>query len=497
MANIIRIKRRTSGSSGAPPSLYNAELAFNEVDKVLYYGFGTGGVGGTAGTIIPIGGEGAFLSLSGNSAVTISREFTFGSTVSLGSQATATTGLYSDNSTRIATTEFVKNQGYLTANQTINVYGDVTGSGTTSITTTLANSGVTAGTYSKVTVNAKGLVTVGGSIVESDIPTLSSAKISDFDSAVRNSRLDQMGSPTNAVTLNSQKITNLADPSNSQDAATKAYVDSTSQGLDPKQSVRVATQADVTISAPGSSIDGVSLSSGDRVLVKTQTTSAQNGIYVFNGASSAMTRALDANTEAKLNGGAFFFVEDGTDAANGYVLQKPTGSYTLGSTALSFAQFSGAGQIAAGAGLTKSANTLNVVGTSSRITVNADSVDIAATYVGQTSITTLGTISTGNWNGTVIDVAYGGTGTTTLTGYLKGNGTSAFTGISTIPGSDINGDIAGKAANVTGTVAVSNGGTGATSLTGILKGNGTSALSAASAGTDYLDPSSTVDGGTF
>lgn len=497
MANIIRIKRRTSGSTGAPASLYNAELAFNEVDKVLYYGYGTGGVGGTAGTIIPIAGEGAFLSLTGNSAVTLSRPFTFGSTVSLGSQATATTGLYSDNSTRVATTEFVKNQGYLTANQTINIYGDVTGSGTTSITTTLANSGVTAGTYSKVTVNAKGLVTVGASLTESDIPTLGSAKISDFNSAVQNSRLDQMAAPSNNVTLNSQRITNLADPVNSQDAATKAYVDATSQGLDPKQSVRVASQSNVTLSSPGGSIDGVSLSSGDRVLVKSQTTASENGIYVFNGASSAMTRATDANTEAKLNAGSFFFVEDGTDASNGYVLQKPAGSYTLGSTSLSFAQFSGTGQITAGAGLTKTGNTLNIGGTSNRITVNADTVDIAATYTGQTSITTLGTIATGNWNGTVINVAYGGTGATTLTGYLKGNGTSAFTGVSTIPGADVNGDISGKASNVTGTVAVANGGTGATSLTGILKGNGTSALSAASAGTDYLDPNSTVDGGTF
>ena len=84
MANIIRIKRRASGGAGAPSSLYNAELAFNEVDKILYYGFGTGGAGGTSGSVIPIGGEGAFLSLSGNSSVTISRPMVFSGTVSLG-----------------------------------------------------------------------------------------------------------------------------------------------------------------------------------------------------------------------------------------------------------------------------------------------------------------------------------------------------------------------------------------------------------------------------
>jgi hypothetical protein len=147
--------------------------------------------------------------------------------------------------------------------------------------------------------------------------------------------------------------------------------------------------------------------------------------------------------------------------------------------------------------LTKTGNTVDVVGTANRITVNADSIDIASTYAGQNTITTVGTIATGTWNGTVISVSYGGTGASTLTGYLKGNGTSAFTGSSTIPGSDITGNISGNAANVTGTVAVANGGTGATTLTGILKGNGTSAISAATAGTDYLDPNSTLDGGSF
>jgi hypothetical protein len=98
--------------------------------------------------------------------------------------------------------------------------------------------------------------------------------------------------------------------------------------------------------------------------------------------------------------------------------------------------------------------------------MTADAVDIASTYVGQSSITTLGTITTGTWNGTTIGVANGGTGATTLTGFLKGNGTSAFTAISTIPGADVNGDITGNAANVNGTVAVANGGTGSTTAAG-------------------------------
>jgi len=497
MANTIRIKRRTSGQAGAPSSLYNAELAFNEVDKVLYYGFGTGGAGGTAGSVIAIAGEGAFLPLSGAGTATLGKAVNFTGTVDFQGTTTALTVTAADNSTKVATTAWVKNQGYRTGNETINVFGDATGSGTTSITVTLANTGVTAGTYTKVTVNSKGLVTSATTLAASDIPTLTASKISDFDTQVRTSRLDQMAAPSSSLSLNSQKITSLADPTNAQDAATKNYVDSTAQGLDPKASVRVATQSNLNLSSPGSTIDGITMVSGDRVLVKAQTTASENGIYIYNGSATALTRASDANSTSNLTAGAFVFVEEGSDSSAGYVLQKPAGSYVLGTSSLTFVQFSGTGQITAGAGLTKTGNSIDVVGTANRITVNADSIDIASTYAGQNTITTVGTIATGTWNGTVVSVSYGGTGASTLTGYLKGNGTSAFTGSSTIPGSDITGNISGNAANVTGTVAVANGGTGATTLSGILKGNGTSAISAATAGTDYLDPNSTLDGGSF
>jgi len=442
MANTLRIKRRTSGGTGAPSSLANAELAYNEVDDVLYYGKGTGGVGGSATTIPAIAGPGAFLTLSTTQTVSGNKTFT-GSVDLTGSNATAATQTASDSSTKVATTAFVKAQNYITGNQTITFSGDASGSGTTSVTLTLANAG-TAGTYTKVTTDAKGRVTSGTTLSATDIPTLTAAKISDFDTQVRTSRLDQMAAPTAEVSLNSQKITNLATPTADTDAATKAYVDASRSGLDVKASVRAATTANITLSGT-QTVDGVALIAGDRVLVKDQSTASANGIYVV--AASTWSRSTDADTDAEVTSGMFTFVEEGTvNADSGWVLST-NNPIVVGSTSLTFAQFSGAGQITAGAGLTKTGNTLDVVGTSNRILVNADSVDIASTYVGQTSITTLGTITTGTWNGTTIAVANGGTGATTLTGLVKGNGTSAFT--------------------------------------------------AAVDGTDYLSPNATIDGGSF
>lgn len=209
------------------------------------------------------------------------------------------------------------------------------------------------------------------------------ATISDFDTQVRTNRLDQLASPTASVSLNSQKITNLLDPTNAQDAATKAYVDATRQGLDVKDSVKAATTANITLSAP-QTIDGVSLVAGDRVLVKDQSTASANGIYVV--AASAWTRATDADTAAKLSSGSFVFVEQGTvNADSGWVMTQDA-AITLGTTSITWAQFSGAGQVTAGAGLTKTGNTLDVGTASSfRIVVNADNIDLAPVTAGNTT----------------------------------------------------------------------------------------------------------------
>ena len=441
MANTLRIKRRTSGATGAPSSLANAELAYNEVDDVLYYGKGTGGVGGTATTTPAIGGPGAFLTLT--TAQTVSGNKTFTGSVDLtGATSTAATVTSSDNSTKVATTAFVKAQNYLTGNQSISFSGDASGSGTTSVTLTLASVG-TAGTYTKVTTDAKGRVTSGTTLSATDIPTLTASKISDFDTQVRTSRVDQLATPTASVSFGSQNITNLADPVNAQDAATKNYVDATAQGLDVKGSVKAATTANITLSG-AQTIDGIALVAGDRCLVKNQTTTSQNGIYVV--AASTWSRATDMDVWTEVPG-AFTFVEQGSTLADtGWVCTSDQGG-TIGTTAVTFTQFSGAGTYTAGNGLSLSGGSFSVTGTTNRISVSGAGVDISSSYVGQATITTLGTITTGTWNGT--------------------------------------------------TIAVANGGTGATTLTGVLKGNGTSAFTAAVDDTDYLSPNATIDGGTF
>lgn len=147
-------------------------------------------------------------------------------------------------------------------------------------------------------------------------------------------------SPVLAGDLNadSHKITNLSSPSSANDAANKSYVDAAINGLDYKQEVRVASTANVNISSPGSSIDGVSLSNGDRVLLKNQSTGSQNGIYVWNGAASAMTRATDCDADAEVTAGLTTFVSEGTANANQLYALTTDAPITVGTTALTFTQ---------------------------------------------------------------------------------------------------------------------------------------------------------------
>jgi hypothetical protein len=190
-------------------------------------------------------------------------------------------------------------------------------------------------------------------------------------------KLHDFALATASVDLNNQKITNLTDPTNPQDAANKRYVDSAVVGIDWKPSVRLATTAAITLATGlenGDTLDGVTLATGDRVLVKNQTDATENGIYVV-AASGAPSRSSDADTAAEITASFAVFVEEGTvNTDSGWTLTN-NGAVTVGTTELSFTQFTGLGQITAGAGLTKTANTLDVIG-GDGITVNADSVVI-------------------------------------------------------------------------------------------------------------------------
>ena len=337
MANTLRIKRSTGSS--APTSLANAELAFTEGTETLFIGKGTGGAGGSATSIIKIGGKGGFF----------------------------------DKDT-------VQN-----ANKVL--------------------SGPTTGSDAAPTFRA---------LVAADIPSLLHTKISDFDTGVRTNRLDQMTAPSAAVSFNSQKITNLADPTADADAANKGYVDGVAQGLDVKDSLVATTTVNGTLStafANGQSIDGVTLQTGDRILLKNQTTASQNGIYNVN-ASGAPSRATDMGTGSNA-AGAFVFVEQGTvNAENGFTCTSDTGSAVVGTNNLTFAQFSGAGQIIAGNGIAKDGNRLDV-DLKSGGGLAIESGKIALT-LGANSIT--GTLAIGD----------GGTGATTASAALTALGLSNY-----------------------------------------------------------------------
>lgn len=334
-----------------------------------------------------------------------------------------------------------------------------------------------------------------------------------------------------AATVSATTVSISGPVTNATDAATKAYVDGVASGLDVKASVRVATTANVALATAlenGDAIDGITLATGDRVLVKNQSTGSENGIYVVQ-VSGAAVRADDANVGAEVTPGLFTFVEEGTANGNAGFVLTTDAPITLGSTALVFTQFSGSGAVTGGAGLTLTGTDLAVNVDDSTIEIASDilrvkdagvtaaklatsAVDVStSTVTGTLPVTKGGTGATTASDNTVfagpatggpsapsfralaasdipshstdkltsgtLGVARGGTGATTFTaGIVKSTGgTDALTTGSTVS----------LTTEVSGTLPVANGGTGATTLTsnGVIIGAGTGALAATTAGT--------------
>jgi hypothetical protein len=445
MANVIRIKRRASGNAGAPTALKSAELAHNEVDNTLYIGKGDDG-SGNATSVVALAGTGAFADLS--TTQTVGGAKTFSIVPKSSQDASGSTDLVRKSQfdtalTGKASTTHSHAIGDVTGLQTAldgkaaashaHAIGDVTGLQTALDSKAAASHshGISDVTGLQTALDAKAPLASPALAGTPTAPTaVSGTNTTQLATTafVLGTRLDQLAQPTADVPLNSRKITGLGDPVSAQDAATKNYVDLAVQGLEPKQSVRAASTANIATLSGTMTIDGVALIAGDRVLVKDQTSPAQNGVYVV--AASTWARAADMDAWGELVS-AYLFVEQGTvNADMGFLCTVDPGG-TLGTTSITFVQFSGAGQIAAGAGLTKTGNTLDVVTASAaRIVVNADSIDLATTGVGA-----------GTYRSVTVDTygrVTGASNPTTLAGYGISDAQpldatlTAFAGLSTV-----------------------------------------------------------------
>jgi hypothetical protein len=432
MANTVRIKRRAAGgAAGSPTSLENAELAFNEQDRTLYYGLGTGGAGGSATSIIPIGGEGAFPLLSGS--------YTDPSWIlSLaGSKIAGNIAGNAGSATKLATARSISASG--DATWTI----DFDGSSNVSAALTLALSGVTQGTYKSVTVDAKGRVIAGTNPTTLAGYGITDAQALDADlSAIAalsgTGILKRTGADTWAL-----------DASTYLTSITSGNV-TTALGFTPENA------ANKGIANGYASLDGTGKVPSSQLPSFVDDVLEYANLAAFPATGTAGVIYVAINTNRTFRWGGTVYVEISASPGS-------TDSVTEGSTNLYFTQARARASISATGSLSYNSATgvlsytesvSSVAGKTGAVTLVKGDVGLGnventalSTWAGSTNITTLGTISTGVWGGTAISIAKGGTGLTSV-------------------------------------------------ITGMVKGNGT-AYSAAVAGTDYLSPTSTIDGGTF
>ena len=353
MSNTIRIKRRaTGGGGGAPASLENAELAFNEQTNVLYYGTGTGGAGGSATSIIAIAGSGAFAPLD-------SPTFT--------GTPEAPTATLGNDTTQIATTAFVQaaiGGGGVVSDVTATAPLASTGGATPDISITQSNA-MTDGYLSSTDWSTFNNKAPTDSPTFTGTPAAPTAAYTDNTTQIATTAfvysvpINDLTLATGSLDLDTNKIINLVDPTDPQDAATKVYVDSVAQGLVIKAACVAATIANITLSGT-QTIDGISVTAGQRVLVKDQTLSQNNGIYAVS--ASAWTRTPDADTWDELVSAFTFISQGSTQADSGWVCTIDAGG-TLGTTPIYWTQFSGAGTYTASTGLTLTGNAFSITNT--------------------------------------------------------------------------------------------------------------------------------------
>jgi hypothetical protein len=442
MTTIIKIKK--SSNATAPATLGSGELAYT-------WGAGTAANSGErlfVGTGTETAGAAANVEVIGGKYFADKLDHTLGT-------LTASSAILVDSNSKIdqLLVDNLKIDGNAITSEDTNGNISITPNGTgksivsniyTDATTSLQeyiediSGGTIVGTANEITASyddAAGTTTVGLASSVSGLTSVSATSLTGTLQTAAQANVTSLGSlngltiaASQTISMGSNRVTNVTNPTGDQDAATKSYVDAVKTGLDVKDSVRVATTVSLPLATgfiAGAVVDTIPLVIGDRILIKDQAVAVENGIYIVGPA--VPIRSTDMDSNAEVSGGLFTFVEEGAvNADSGWVVTN-NGTITLGATALDFAQFSGAGQISAGAALTKSGNTLDVAVDNSSIEIVIDKLNVKAG--GITNAMLAGSIDIASKVTGILGVSNGGTGAATLTAnrLMMANGTGALT----------------------------------------------------------------------